>query len=296
MAKRIYSTVLAHSDNTTFQAWATELFDEIVAAGLVQTSDTGQLTTPVSASRPASNTSAGYWIFRFDDSLQGSAPIFIRIEVGTGSSAAVPRIMASVGTGTNGSGTITGAIFAVSQITVNSAPTSAVTPYTTYINHGEGHFSLIFKSAGTASAAAGYGRLLVYRKCNDDTTPNADGYWIARCGGVFSDSTIGYCGDWGGTIVTDSTRSWCLVPFVITASTTGGDNQCFKVYGTFPEMRIIPQVVVVISAELTQGNTTGAVEIVDGETHDYLSCGPGGAPCTISSATTTLYNFAILWD
>lgn len=296
MAKRIYSTVLAHANDADFQAWASELFDELIAAGLEQTADTGQLSTPVSAARPGSNTSAGYWMFRFDDSLQGSAPVFIRIEVGTGSSATVPRIMASVGTGTNGSGTISGAIFAVSQITVNSTATSAVTPYTTYINHDEGHFSLIFKSSATGAGTAGYGRLLVYRTCNDDTTPNGDGYWIARCGGGFSDTTIGYCGTWGGTIRTDTSRSWCLVPFVITSSTVGSDNQCFKVYGTYPEMRIVPQVVVVIGAELTQGNTTGAVEIVDGVTHNYLSCGPGGAPCTISSASTTAYNFAILWD
>jgi hypothetical protein len=63
-------------------------------------------------------TDAGYEVWRFDDALQATDPIFFKLTYGTGNSSGRPRIvLTSVGTATNGAGTLT------AQGTAYSAPT-----------------------------------------------------------------------------------------------------------------------------------------------------------------------------
>lgn len=291
MDKRTFSTVLSHASDTAFRAWATELYNELVAAGLTQTADTGQLSTPVAASRPATNTAAGYWIFAFADSLQGTAPIYLKVEVGTGGNAAIPDVVITVGTGTNGAGTLSGVVLSRAQVVLNTAPSSTVTPYPSYINHAEGFFGLVFKSGANTG---GQGYLFVCRTTDSDGDPTADGYFIAAKSGGGASLARAACGLWSGFSASDSTRNWSIVPFAVTASAIGGDYQAFKVYGVYPDARVVQQLVVTIAAELTIGSETGPVEVVDGVSNNYLATGQAGTACTISSAATT-YNFAMLW-
>lgn len=78
----------------------------LTAAGLVRTSDTGQID-PVTVLRPAASTAAGYEIWRFNDAAQATAPIFFKLEYGSGSPQARVQLWLTVGTGSNGAGTIT---------------------------------------------------------------------------------------------------------------------------------------------------------------------------------------------
>lgn len=78
--------------------------------GLVQTADTGQINTSTITHPGSTATLLGYQIWRFNDSLQGTAPIYLRVHYYTGShaSGASPNVRITVGQGTNGSGTLTG--------------------------------------------------------------------------------------------------------------------------------------------------------------------------------------------
>ena len=71
------------ADNATFQAWATGIDDQIKDMGWVQTSDTGQVDVTTVA-RPAAGAYAGYRIYRMDDSLQSTSPVFLKLEYGCG--------------------------------------------------------------------------------------------------------------------------------------------------------------------------------------------------------------------
>jgi hypothetical protein len=75
------------ADDATFRAWGSGIAAQIAAMGLVQTSDTGQINW-VTVARPALNTIAGYEIWRFNDALQATKPVFIRIDYGTSSPVA----------------------------------------------------------------------------------------------------------------------------------------------------------------------------------------------------------------
>lgn len=74
------------------------------------------------------NTKQGYAIFRMDDALQATSPVFMRIDFGSSAAAATPGIWITIGTGSDGAGTITTIRFnggAVATPTVAAAANSA---------------------------------------------------------------------------------------------------------------------------------------------------------------------------
>jgi hypothetical protein len=100
------STSISNANNAGFQAWYNEVITQLGNIGLTQTSDTGQIGA--TASLPgAAHTSAGYTIWKFNDTLQATVPIFLKLEFGTGSVTSIPFMWITIGTGSNGSGTIT---------------------------------------------------------------------------------------------------------------------------------------------------------------------------------------------
>jgi hypothetical protein len=110
-----------------FQAWITEMTTELTAVGLTQTADTGQINPATVALPGAINTVAGYQIWRFNDTLQATSPIFLKLEYGTGGSiTSVPNIILSIGQGSNGSGTLTGTVTTRASCTGGNALNSAV--------------------------------------------------------------------------------------------------------------------------------------------------------------------------
>lgn len=99
---------VSNSSTADFRGWGAGVRTALSAFGLVRTADTGQIDwTTVSA--PASNTMGGYEIWRFDDSLQATAPVFFRMEYGS-SSAGSPMVTIQSGTGSDGAGNLTGTL------------------------------------------------------------------------------------------------------------------------------------------------------------------------------------------
>src|SRR5688572_17990860 len=104
MAKKAWTFDTTHSSAATFAVWGKALSDALTEKGLPKTADTGQINW---LSPPAYNgtggTAMGYENRRFDDALQATAPIFIKIEYGTGASSTnkAPGIWVTVGTGSD---------------------------------------------------------------------------------------------------------------------------------------------------------------------------------------------------
>src|SRR3954447_6998637 len=95
------------ADDVQFRDCVQKIRDGITGLGWVRTSDTGQID-PTTVLKPAASTPAGYDIFRFDDALQATAPFFLKIEYGLGSGTNVFGWWVTVGTGTNGAGSLIG--------------------------------------------------------------------------------------------------------------------------------------------------------------------------------------------
>lgn len=94
------------SNDADFRAWASGIAAQLAAAGMVQTADTGQINL-ATALRPAASNFAGYQMWRFDDALQATKPIFMKIEYGVGSIVDKPALAVTWGTGVNGAGSFT---------------------------------------------------------------------------------------------------------------------------------------------------------------------------------------------
>lgn len=112
MATATTTLILSNNTQANFNAWAQWIHDRLAAFGLIQTADTGQLANPIVAAVPAGNTPAGYEIWRLNDALQATKPVFIKIEYGTGGASAPVGmgVWITIGTGSNGAGSLTGAL------------------------------------------------------------------------------------------------------------------------------------------------------------------------------------------
>lgn len=79
--------------------------DILVTCGLVQTSDTGQIDL-ATVTRPGGVGEIGIFIFRFNDALQSTAPVFLRVRCYQFSATGCWGFTILVGTGTDGAGVL----------------------------------------------------------------------------------------------------------------------------------------------------------------------------------------------
>ena len=98
--------------DTAYRAWGAGISAQLVAIGLVQTADTGQVNWTTVVTPGTSFTYANYEIWRFNDSLQATKPVFIKMEyaIGGGTQTDGPVFRFTVGTGTDGAGNLTGKV------------------------------------------------------------------------------------------------------------------------------------------------------------------------------------------
>lgn len=145
-----------------FREWAQAVHDAIAATGLVQTSDTGQINLTTVAKPGAANTAAGYEIWRFDDALQATRPVFFKFEYGTAAAATRPGMWFTIGTATNGAGTLSGNTFTRSQMYPSADPTNGFSRISGANNrimlslyHGEVNARFVFFSCERTKDADG---------------------------------------------------------------------------------------------------------------------------------------------
>ena len=128
------SAVIAQTNSTTFQAWVNEVYTNLVTnCGLSQMSasmDTGQMAVPCVTALPgAGATSAGYYMFLFNDALAKGAvalSALLSLTAGTGYNGGTAHTFTGVamagGTGTGALATVVlGASGVVSSITITTA-------------------------------------------------------------------------------------------------------------------------------------------------------------------------------
>jgi hypothetical protein len=180
MATRFSSALLAdNSTDANFRAWAQFIEDTLVTTGgWVVTSDTGQ-TAPASLAHPTTgNTKQGYRIYRMNDSLQSTYPVFMRIDFGSYTGVNTPAFWVTIGTGSSGTGTITGILWNGGALT--NAPVAGGNSVSANNSYGSaatgrasmglfvtasGTFGMMFtieRTKSSAGADTGDGLLLVY--------------------------------------------------------------------------------------------------------------------------------------
>ena len=299
MTTQTYTDVIDHTSNAGFQAWANTMHLALLAAGLVDTGDTGQadLTT---AARP-STSSYVYKTYRFDDTMQVARPIILKMEYGTGTSTNNPGLRVSIGEATNGAGTLSGATL-VSNLTwncINTAPASTVTQYTTRICVTDGYLGIAF-GLGSMSGPGGInGFLMIGRSVDSAGAPSSDGtFIIARAStttGALALRVLQYA---IGSAVTMAGGSSCLIAGGMTTSLVAGAAQVFKHYINLPRVRPVPWVLNVLSSEF--GNNTQFEAIPVGALQrNYVSLGTEGFVFSANAVALPSANgqsLAMVWE
>lgn len=173
--------VSSFTTDAKFRTWVQAVHDAVAASGMIQTTDTGQIN-PVTVARPtAAVTLAGYEIWRFNDALQNTAPIYVKLSYYTGNNASGnnPSTRVQVGRGSDGAGNLTGlntgtAISAPSSTSSSAATGTAMTILSC---HTDGFFSLYMSSVFTTPALTGSpGIWMIDRFRNSSGVATAEGY------------------------------------------------------------------------------------------------------------------------
>jgi hypothetical protein len=129
----LFSLLLLPTNETDafFRTWIQFIHDTLVL-GWVQTGDTGQLNIATASKPTAANQKVGYLVYRMDDALQATAPVFMRLDFGSaGFGANYAGVWITIGTGSDGAGTITtirynGGASAASQVQISGIVNSGV--------------------------------------------------------------------------------------------------------------------------------------------------------------------------
>ena len=271
MTTVVTTTPVEHSSDATFRVWAAEVIAQLLAVGITQTADTGQINTGT-ATRPGTNTNGGYAIFRFNDSMQGTAPIFFRIDFGTGSVATGPRMQLTVGTGSNGSGTITGIGLAATTIGGGFTPASTVTNYEFRICYVDGFIGFMWKLGATSGTNVALGFFAIERSVDSSGAATAEAAKIYT--GV-SNPAVQQVRYTLGTSVTFAAGSYSLIHGGFTTSLTGGAAQVFRHYQALPKVVPSKYLMTVLSAEIGN-NTTFTAQPITTTSHTYISGGANG--------------------
>ena len=175
---RTFSNTL--SDDATFRTWGDGVADSLQAAALTKTSDTGQIDWTTVTRPTTANTFAGYEIYRFTtDTKLADLGCYIKIEYGIGSGTTRAALAFTVGTGTDGAGTLTG------QVTTRTAFTPSDSSFgstPTYCSGGDGRVAAVFNWSNSPSGTGGNFLLVVERTRNSGGSLTADGIMVFASG------------------------------------------------------------------------------------------------------------------
>lgn len=177
-------TNLFPDDSTAanFREWCQWIHDSFVAAGWIQTADTGQITIASAAAPTTYNQVIGYEVWRMNDALHVVGfPVYCRVAYGsnsTGSGAHNVTAQFDVGFSTDGAGNIASiskvySIWQNGNWQLDPPLKTAATRYACYFSGGTNRI-LFHPFEGTANPSV-TPFISIERTKNDDGTDNADG-------------------------------------------------------------------------------------------------------------------------
>lgn len=297
MSTQSYDTNFAHSTSAEFRAWGLALHNAIVAAGLTNTADTGQIDF-ATVNIPGSG-SGGYKIYRFNDALQATAPIFIRIDFGTYTTD-IPQIYAQIGTSTDGAGNLTGTVSqAAAPVCFSDAISSLLSPFVTHVcyNSTIGYFGFGWKLGSCGLGSPGRGFLQIGRSTDSSGVPTNVGATIYTV-----DENQPLTPAYAQSIRFASTpaayakhKNYAVVVGDVTGSLTGSSVQVYLNWAHYPRVEPVNWLAAVISDEFPVG-TTFLTTVVGATPRTYLSLGTTGPRSSFGAVNIARYSFAMLYE
>jgi hypothetical protein len=282
---------IQHTTDAFFRAWGSDLSASFAEVGLVKTADTGQIDWTTVLRPTTTDTAAGYEIWRYTDST-----VFLKIEYGTRNSSGTPGLWLTVGQGSNGSGTLTGAVSARTVCASGSTSTlnSPGTSRQSFLVYKDGFFGFVGYRFGLGAGGAGpVAMMAVARTTNSSGAPDSRGvtvYWkTTSLTGHPVVQAVNF--QTGVASPVNTGGSFVVIPMGITSSIVGSDTQCFIHWTALPLVLPNPYAATTITSEVPAGSTF-TTTLIGTTPRTYLV--PDSA--VEGSALGSAYSFAMLWE
>lgn len=289
-----FATTGSFVNNTdaTFRAWALAVHDAMIGAGFIQTTDTGQMDFATVLKPTTTSTSAGYVMYRFADAMQATAPIFIKIEMGMGSTLDTSfgwRL--AVANGTNGAGSVAAALFVQTGWTSQPITSYAGVNNTWGCHTAGAGWLLFYYESNSVGAMLGFA---IFRTPDDAGVPSGEGcsiYFKTPTSQGGSVSLLRFIPTPTVILNQNVSNSPACFPFGLTDYKIGVDIQFFPHWSVAPKVRLMPYAFSYINADLTHASPI-TTTVIDGVSRVYLPIAGlsiivsafGGASSTTSTA------------
>lgn len=268
-----WSSFLDQTTDAAFRVWGSELSVKLAAVGMVQTADTGQINW-TTVTRAAGSTAAGYEIWRLS-----SSNLFFKLEYGSGNANTSPSLWLTAGTGSNGSGTLTGQQSTRKQVGATANPTSTTTNYQSYLCASANYFGLAWKIG--ASAASQPRAFIGCMQTVDGTGATTSvGYmqFVSTAGGfsaqcVATTAAVTGTATTGNIMFVPNNSSAVPTTFADGAGNTQAMLWWYSILGTTPMVPML-HCATILPVDLTLGNTA-SMTLVGSTPHTYINVGIG---------------------
>ena len=299
MTTATWSNLQDMSSDAAFRVICLNISTNLAAIGWVQSADTGQINLATVTKPVAINTAAGYQIWEFTDTVR---TVYMKLEYGTAAScdADVWPVGCTFGSGSNGSGTITGLPTTRTAIKTDSNITSAVTQYGSAACQTQGGFNLLVGIGSALAGTSSQGAFAFARTCDSSGNATGDGYELCLGTAASTGQVVVVNLGTGFTIAPTAaaTISSCLIPFGIASSNygTGGNNdyQVWRHELPMPQTLTSNFIGTGLRAEIP-ATTTFPLAIVGATTHTYISFGAQISTCSWN-ATSALGTLITMWE
>jgi hypothetical protein len=299
MTTTSWSTRVRHDSDATYQEWRDEFITKLgvlVTGGFIAADETN--ITPGAGARPGTNTEQGYAVYHLSDSLHGTAPWYVRLGFGTGGSATEPRIQATVGTTTNGSGVLGGTALSTIDRINGSALQSTDTARQSYMCAVSGFLGILWKDGSGASVA----HFSMMRSVDSTAAITVNG-GIARWGSGGSSNLTksqGFRFPTTAAAYTAATsavnQAFGLNPQAALTTAVSGNLQVMLGWMITPRVEPIFHMCGVLPGELAPGGTFTAT-LIGTTSHTYITLSTGAGsfgPITVGSAGSI--SCAMIWE
>ena len=171
MANSIFGAFLRNNNSANFRAWGSTVSAQI-GAMLTRVTQTGDINWATVGTGSGSGAYVGSEVFRFNDSLQATHPIFIKFEYGNGGYSEAAALRMTVGKSADGAGNIGGVLLAATAV-INHAYTAGDVG-NCYISGGASWFALSLAPLDVGLAGLFY----IERSVNSGGAPTGDALMI----------------------------------------------------------------------------------------------------------------------
>lgn len=304
MATSFSQTSIDLTTDAGFRAWGSAISAALTAVGLVRvTGETGIIDWST-----ATRAAGGFDLYRFDDALQATRPVFVKIGIVAGgwSGSRCPANVC-IGNGTDGSGNMTG-VFTDTTIS-GSGVASSFGAYSSLSNTGSPlRNNYVCFSGGMLALAWGVNPsadnsshfFAVSRTVNDVGNATGDGvalFKMASSNGAKAQLNCQVLNfNTPQILANTSATDTCYIPQSVTASLIGSTPQVFKHYVMTPKVRPVPVLLSFFNSEIAIGDdfTVKPIGGSSGTSRTYMSltgrCVYGSGN---QSSTTSV---AIIWE